>query len=70
MKMDFVLIFDVPTELGSVKRQTDRLLVRSGAKQIQRSVWKSKELSSLIDIASFIKKSGGDARILEERFVF
>lgn len=68
--MEFVLIFDVPTELGSVKRQTDRLLVRSGAKQIQRSVWKSKELSSLTDIASFIKKSGGDARILEERFLF
>lgn len=68
--MEFVLIFDVPTELGSVKRQTDRLLVRAGAKQIQRSVWKSKELDSLIDVASFVKKSGGDARILEERFVF
>lgn len=68
--MEFVLIFDIPTELGSVKRQTDRLLVRSGAKQIQRSVWKSRELQALVDVASFVKKSGGDARILEERFVF
>ena len=68
--MDFVLIFDVPTEMESVKRQTHRLLVRVGAKQIQRSVWKSKELQELTDIALFIKKSGGDARILEERFVF
>lgn len=68
--MEFVLIFDIPTKLGSVKRQTDRLLVRSGAKQIQRSVWKSKELSDFIGVASFVKKSGGAARILEERFVF
>jgi len=68
--MEFVLIFDIPTELGSVKRQTHRLLIRSGSKQVQRSVWKSKELSSLTEIASFIKKAGGDARILEEKFLF
>ena len=68
--MEFVLIFDVPTELGSVKRQTHRLLIRSGAKQIQRSVWRYKELKNLVDIGVFIKKSGGDAKILEERFVF
>lgn len=68
--MKFVLIYDIPTELESIQRQTHRLLVRIGARQIQRSVWSFDELSSLIDIASFIKKSGGDARILEERFVF
>lgn len=68
--MKFVLIYDIPTESESVQRQTHRLLVRTGAKQIQRSVWSFDELSSLTDIATFIKKSGGDARILEERFVF
>ena len=68
--MEFILIFDVPREEQALKRQVHRLLVRADAKQIQFSVWKSKDLQNLIDIASFIKKSGGDARILEERFVF
>lgn len=66
---EFIIIYDIPTELESMQRQTHRLLVRSGAKQLQISVWKSRELQTLIDIASFVKKSGGDARILEERFV-
>lgn len=64
------MVFDIPKDRGSVQRQVSRLLAKIGAKQIQFSVWKSKELSVLIDIASFIKKSGGDARILEEKFVF
>ena len=68
--MGFVLIFDIPLEEKSSAKQVQRLLTRIGAEQIQRSVWKSKDLQELIDIASFIKKSGGDARILEERFVF
>jgi len=64
------MLFDIPRDRGSVQRQVSRLLAKANAKQIQSSVWKSKELEELIDIASFIKKSGGDARILEERFVF
>jgi len=68
--MEFVLIYDIPMELESIQRQTHRILVRNSCEKIQRSVWKSKELTSLIDVATFIKKSGGDARILEERFVF
>ncbi len=70
IKMEFVLIFDIPLEEKSSAKQAQRLLTRIGAKQIQRSVWKFDELQELIDIASFIKKSGGDARILEGRFVF
>jgi len=68
--MKFILIYDIPTESESIQRQTHRLLIRADARQVQRSVWKSKSLQDLIDIASFIKKSGGDARIFEERFVF
>ncbi len=68
--MKFILIYDIPTESESIQRQTHRLLIRADARQVQRSVWKSKSLQDLIGIASFIKKSGGDARILEERFVF
>lgn len=70
VKMEFILIFDVPRQSQSLKRQVHRLLIKADAKQIQFSVWKHKNLQSLTDIASFIKKSGGDARILEERFVF
>lgn len=70
LKMEFVMVFDIPRNKGSVQRQVSRLLARVGTKQIQFSVWKSRDLQALIDIASFIKKSGGDARILEERFVF
>lgn len=64
------MVFDIPREKGSVQRKVSRLLARAGAKQIQFSVWKSRDLQELVDIATFIKKSGGDARILEERFVF
>jgi len=68
--MEFVLIFDVPFGKEAVKRQTHRLLTRAGARMLQQSVWKHDKLPELVDIASMIKKSGGDARILEERFVF
>ena len=68
--MKFVLIFDIPLEEKSSAKQTQRLLSKIGAKQIQRSVWSFESLGDLIDIATFVKKSGGDARILEERFVF
>ncbi|MBI2542941.1 MAG: hypothetical protein HYW24_02030 [Candidatus Aenigmarchaeota archaeon] len=68
--MEFILIFDVPFGKEAEKRQTHRLLVRHGARMIQQSVWKSDSLQDLISIASLIKKSGGDAKILEERFVF
>lgn len=65
-----MLIFDIPLEEKSRAKQVQRTLTKIGARQTQRSVWSSEKLDDLIDIASFIKKSGGDARILEERFVF
>lgn len=68
--MEFILIFDIPRDSQALKRQVHRLLTRIGAKQIQFSVWKHDSLQELIDIASLIKKSGGDARILKEQFVF
>ncbi|MBI1978943.1 MAG: hypothetical protein HYS62_02670 [Candidatus Aenigmarchaeota archaeon] len=68
--MRFALIFDIPLGEKSSMKQAQRMLTKIGAKHIQRSVWSFGELTSLMDIASFIKKSGGDARILEERFVF
>ena len=67
---EFILVFDLPREMGTTKVKTWRDLKRLDAKMIQHSVWKSEKLQDLIDIVTFIKKSGGIARILEERFVF
>ncbi len=69
-KMEFVMIFDVPLEDRALARKVQRDLGKVGARMLQQSVWKSDSLQELIDIASLVKKSGGDARILEERFVF
>lgn len=68
--MGFVLIFDLPRESGSLRRQLNRRLNSLGAKQIQFSVWVHDKLDEFVDIANWIKKSGGEARILEEKFIF
>ena len=68
--MKFILTFDIPREMKALQRKVQRDLAKEGAKMVQFSLWESSSLESLTDIASFIKKSGGDARILEERFVF
>jgi len=67
---EFILIFDIPRENNTLKVQVWRELQRKNASMIQFSIWKSDRLSELMDIANFIKKSGGSARILEEKFVF
>jgi len=68
--MEFILIFDLPKENAVDNVRINRALRKINAEMIQFSVWKSKNLQDLIDVASLIKKSGGEARILEERFVF
>lgn len=65
-----ILIFDIPSELRTLKRQVDRKLAKIRAEMIQKSVWRLNDVKALIDIASWIKASGGDARILEEKFIF
>ncbi len=64
------MIFDVPLDDRALARKVQRDLSKAGAKMLQQSVWKSDSLQELIDIASLIKRAGGDARILEERFLF
>lgn len=68
--MEFILIFDVPLEDRALARKIQRDLGKVGAKMVQQSVWKSKDLHELISMATLVKKAGGDAKILEERFVF
>lgn len=69
-KMEFVMIFDVPLEDRALARKVQRDLGKIGAKMLQQSVWKSDSLQDLISIASLVKKSGGNAKILKEKFIF
>lgn len=67
---EFILVFDLPREMGTVKVRTWRELQKIDAMMIQFSIWKSEKLDELMKLAIDIKKSGGTAKILEERFVF
>jgi hypothetical protein len=67
---DAILIYDIPRESHSVAVQVLRDLQKINAKMIHHSTWKSDDSKSLIDIATFIKKSGGSASILEEKLIF
>jgi len=67
---EFVLIYDVPREPTRIETKVWRDLQKYGAKKLQHSVWKHSDLSKLIEIATFIKKSGGSATILEEKLIF
>lgn len=70
MKNKYILSFDLPRELNTERRRINRDLNKMNAKMIHHSTWKSDDLKSLIEIASFIKKSGGSASILEEKLIF
>jgi hypothetical protein len=67
---EFVLIYDVPRDPTKIETKVWRDLIKLGAKKLQHSVWKHSDLSKLIEIATFIKKSGGSATILEEKLIF
>lgn len=68
---EFVLIFDLPKESHSEYVKVWRDLNKiDNIKKVQHSVWKSEKINELIDIATFIKKSGGHAMILEEKLIF
>jgi len=67
---DFILTFDIPRDHHKILLKVHRELHKISAKKVQHSLWKSENLKELIDIASFIKKSGGHAIILEEKLIF
>ena len=67
---EYVLTFDIPRELASVRKKVHRDLIRIGAKKLQHSFWKSDKLQDFMTIAIFIKKAQGQATILEEKLIF
>jgi len=64
-----ILIFDIPRGEKTLSVRVFRALSKN-AELVQFSVWKSSDVDFLMKIAIEIKKSGGSARILEERFIF
>ncbi len=70
MRKFSVLIYDMPLDKKSNARRIQRKLNSIGAKMIQQSVWKTNNLKDLIYIGVEIRKLGGRAEILEERFLF
>jgi len=70
MKIEYILSFDIPRELNTARRKINRDLNKINAKMIHHSLWKSENLKELISIANEIKRNGGTARILEEKFIF
>jgi hypothetical protein len=66
----FVISFDLPREMNSARVRVFRMLKSRNCKMIHESLWESNNLKDLIEIAKFIKRFGGNARILEEKFLF
>lgn len=64
-----ILIFDIPRGNKALAVRIFRSLSKN-AKLIQFSVWKSNDLDFLMKTAMEIKRNGGNARILEEKFIF
>lgn len=66
----YILTFDIPRDQHKILLKVHREFHKISAQKFQHSLWKSEKLNELMDIANFIKKSGGTARILEEKFIF
>ncbi len=70
MTMGFVIVFDIPRAEMTERRRIHREFVRAGAEMMQDSLWKSDSLKFLMDMGMRIRKIGGSATILEEKFLF
>ena len=68
--MSFVIVFDIPRSEQTERRRIHRELTKHDCQMIQDSFWKSQDLKFLMSLGMKIKKIGGSATILEERFLF
>jgi hypothetical protein len=60
-----ILIFDIPKELNTLRNRIHRKLVKLNAVKIQDSVWTSKNVNLLLEVAREIKKEGASAQVLK-----
>jgi len=56
--------------MAPVRSRIHRRLTAIQSTKVHDSFWKSEKLDELIDMATEIKRFGGQASILEEKFVF
>ena len=56
--------------MTTVRVRINRALRKSGAQLIHDSLWRHDDINVLIDLALLIKRVGGRASVLEEKFVF
>jgi hypothetical protein len=68
--MSFILTFDIPRQNQSLEKRINRELRKIDARMLQFSVWRSENLEDLVKIALAIRRFGGSASILEEKFIF
>ena len=68
--MDYIIIYDLPSDKKSLLVKVNRELHKIGAERIQHSIWESSKLDSLKEIAELIRDNGGEAMVLEENVVF
>ena len=68
--MSFVIVFDIPKWQSTERVRINRRLHRIGAERVQDSFWRHGDLKALIQLALWIRRIGGRAEILEEKFIF
>ena len=62
MKPEFLLSFDLPKEMAIIRSRLHRRLVKLKAKRIHDSLWRSRDLSGLLDVALIIRSNGGSSK--------
>jgi hypothetical protein len=67
--MGYIILFDIPREMGYLQVKINRLLHSINAKLIQHSVWESENLEVLKKIKNLIESNGGKVIILEKKVI-
>jgi hypothetical protein len=67
--MGYIILFDIPRNMGYLQVKINRLLHSINAQLIQHSVWESENLEGLKKIKDLIESNGGKAIILEKKII-
>jgi hypothetical protein len=67
--MSYIILFDIPRNMGYLQVKINRILHSINAQLIQHSVWESENLEELKKIKNLIESNGGKAIILEKRVI-
>jgi len=65
MKENFIIIFDIPRKMNTLRNRVHRKLVKFDVKKVQDSAWSSQNIALLSEIATEIKKEGASAQVFK-----